>query len=121
MDKSSRSWLERYRAVQRAVEVLFWVAVIGLQAALGTVVALIDLRAVRPELSWWQPVLWEMSSHLMLLLLVPAIVAWNRRFPLHWDTLRHHVPWHLAGSVVFSLLHVAGMVAARTGVYTLAG
>ena len=121
MVNPSRTWLERYRAVQRPVEVLFWVAVIGLQAALNTAVALVDMRAVRPGLSWWQPVLWELSSHLMVLLLIPAIVAWNRRFPLHWDTLRRHLPWHLAGSVVFSVVHVAGMVAARTVVYGLAG
>ncbi len=121
MDNTSPSWLERYRAVQRPVEVLFWIAVVGLQGVLNTVVTLVDMRAVGRLQAWWSPVLWEASSHLMVLLLIPAIVAWNRRFPLHWDTLRRHLPWHLAGSVVFSLLHVTGMVAIRVGVHAMLG
>ena len=104
MDKPSSTWLERYRAVQRPVEVLFCIAVIAVQGVLNTAVTLVDMRAAGRLQAWWQPVLWEASSHLMVLLLIPAVVAWNRRFPLHWDTVRRHLPWHLAGSVLFSLL-----------------
>lgn len=121
MDNTSSPWLQRYRAVQRPVEVLFWIAVIGLQGVLNTAVTLLDLRAAGRLQAWWQPVLWEVSSHLMVLLLIPAVVAWNRRFPLHWDTVRRHLPWHLAGSVLFSLVHVTGMVAIRVGVHAMLG
>ncbi len=117
----SRSWLQRYRSVRQSVDLLFWVVVVGLQGVLNTAVALADLRAAGLVLPWWKPVLWELSSHLMVLLLIPGIVAWNRRFPLHWDTLRRHLPWHLAGSLVFSLAHVAGMVGVRLVVHAMAG
>ena len=121
MDKPSSTWLERYRAVQRPVEVLFCIAVIAVQGVLNTAVTLVDMRAAGRLQAWWQPVLWEASSHLMVLLLIPAVVAWNRCFPLHWDTVRRHLPWHLAGSVLFSLVHVTGMVAIRVGVHASLG
>lgn len=121
MDKPSSTWLERYRAVQRPVEVLFCIAVIAVQGVLNTAVTLVDMRVAGRLQAWWQPVLWEASSHLMVLLLIPAVVAWNRRFPLHWDTVRRHLPWHLAGSVLFSLVHVTGMVAIRVGVHASLG
>lgn len=70
---------------------------------------------------WWEAAVWEGSSHAVLLALIPAIAGWNRRFPLHWDTLARHLPWHLLGSVLFSLAHVAGMVALRHALHAAAG
>jgi hypothetical protein len=57
----------------------------------------------------------------MLLLLVPAVVWFTRRFPMHWDTWRKHLPWYVAGSVVFSVAHVVGMVLLRKLAYATQG
>jgi hypothetical protein len=57
----------------------------------------------------------------MILLLVPAILAVERRWPFRFDTWRRSLPWHLLATVPFSLVHVAGMVALRTLAYDLAG
>jgi DNA-binding LytR/AlgR family response regulator len=69
----------------------------------------------------WQPVVLEASSNLVLLALVPAVAGYTRRFPLHWDTWRRHLPWHVLGSLVFSVVHVLGMVALRQLAYAAQG
>jgi hypothetical protein len=48
-------------------------------------------------------------------------VLFTRRFPLHWDTWRRQLPWYVLASLVFSLVHVAGMVALRVVAYRWLG
>lgn len=110
-------WFARYQPLRRRAEVAFWVAVLALQAGFNTLVQRMD----RPSLAPWQPLVWEVSSAVVLGLLVPAVVAWERRHPLRWGTLRHQLPWHLAGTLVFCLAHVTGMVALRQAVYSARG
>ena len=33
--------------------------------------------------------------------LIPAVVAFERRFVLRWGTLRRHLPWHVLASVAY--------------------
>lgn len=113
--------LRQHPRWHRAAEVVFWVAVIGLHAVLNTVVARADMREAGLPWGWWEAAVWEGTSHAVLLALIPAIAWWNRRFPLHWDTLARHLPGHLLGSVLFSLAHVAGMVALRQVLHAAAG
>ncbi|MET0540381.1 MAG: LytTR family transcriptional regulator, partial [Variovorax sp.] len=116
-----RNLFERYRPYQRRVLVAIWIAVMALQGAFNSVVAVIDARSAGRDLPSWQPVTWELSSTLALLALVPAVIAFERRFPLHLSTLRRNLLWHLAASVVFSLVHVVSMVALRHLAYAAAG
>ncbi len=116
-----KNLFERYQPYRRRAEVAFWVLLMALQAAFNCVVAVIDADRAGRALPTWQPVTWELSSHLVLLALVPAVVAFERRFPLGFAGFARNLPWHLAGSVVFSLLHVAGMVALRKAAYAWAG
>ncbi|WP_382327716.1 LytTR family DNA-binding domain-containing protein [Hydrogenophaga sp. UC242_50] len=110
-------WFARYPAIRRRVEVAFWVGVLALQAAFNTLVAWVDL----PRVAAWQPVVWEVSSALAAGLLIPAIVVFERGVPLRWETLRTALPLHLVASVVFCVLHVAGMVLLRQAAYALVG
>jgi hypothetical protein len=113
---------ERYEPVRRPVEVAFWIVLMGLQAVFGTMVALVDMRTRAVPAADWEVVTWEVSSHLMLLLLVPALVFVERRLsPLVRAHLLRVVVLHAAGSVAFSLVHVAGMFGLRAGVYALVG
>lgn len=112
---------ERYRPFRRRAELGFWVGVLLLQVVFSIAVAAIDVRASGRAVAFWQVLSWELSSQLTLLALVPAVMAFERRFPLGDGGWRRNWPWHLAGSLAFSLLHVAGMVALRKGVYLLAG
>lgn len=105
----------------RALELVFWPLLTLGNVAANSVVALTDLRRVDLGLDAWKPAVWEASSGLVVLALIPALVWFTRRFPLHLDTWRRVLPWHLFGSVAFSLVHVAGMVVLREAVYASQG
>lgn len=60
---------------------------------------------------------WEWSSNLVLLAVVAAVLAFERRYCLQWDTWRANLRWHVLASVVFSLLHVLAMVGLRKLAY----
>ncbi|WP_332745735.1 LytTR family DNA-binding domain-containing protein [Hydrogenophaga sp.] len=118
----SPDWFTRYLAVRRRFEVAFWVVVLALQAAFNSVVTWMDLeRVAARQPAPWQPVLWEATSALVIGALIPAIVAFERRFPLRWDTLRGALPLHLGASLVFCVLHVLGMLWLRQAGYALVG
>ncbi|MBO9513374.1 MAG: LytTR family transcriptional regulator [Variovorax sp.] len=121
MSEPGKNLFERYQPYRRWAEAGFWVAVMAVQAAIATTVAVIDVRQSGRGIPAWQPVAWELTSHLALLALVPAVVAFERRFPLRWPVWRRDIGWHVLGSVVFSLLHVALMVGMRKLVYRGAG
>ena len=80
-----------------------------------------DIRRAGLDFAAWEPAVWEWSSHLVALALVPAVLWYTRRFPLHFDTWRRNLPWLLLGSLAWSLLHVAGMVALRKAIYAAQG
>jgi hypothetical protein len=72
-------------------------------------------------LQWWEPVLWEYSSAVLLWALIPAIAWLYRRAPITASTWRWAVPLHLAITPVYSLIHVGGMVLLRKLGYGLLG
>ncbi len=101
----------------RWYEVGFWLTLITLNAIFNVVVARLD----HPGLPAWYPWVWESSSAIVLLLLVPAIALFEACRPIRLDNWPRRLPLHVAASVVFSLLHVAGMIGLRTLAYALAG
>lgn len=107
--------------LRRTFEVAFWVVATLLNGIANSITVLIDIRRAGLDYAAWKPVSWEFSSGLVFLALVPALVWFTRRFPLHLDTWRRQLPWHLLASVVFSALHVIGMVAIRKLVYASQG
>lgn len=121
MTSPASDWLARYRPWRRPAEIGFWVAVLGLQLVFNSIVSWIDLRRASPDFPFWRPAVWELTSTVVIGLLIPAVIAFERRFPLRWDTLRRHLPPHLAATVAFSLAHVALMVPLRMAAYALAG
>jgi hypothetical protein len=120
MPQPQPNLFERYQPIRRRTEIAFWVGVALLQIVSSVVVAAMDVRSSGRDVAFWQVLSWELSSHLALLALVPAVMAFERRFPLEFDSLGRHLPWHLLGSVVFSLAHVAGMVLLRKAAYAVA-
>jgi len=122
MGDSRKNLYERYEPIRRRVEVGFWIVFMALQAVFNTLVALVDARGRAVPRATWEIVTWEVSSHLVLLALVPAVVAVQRRLsPLARTHLLRYLAWHLAASVVFSVVHVAAMFALRSMVYAVAG
>lgn len=115
------NWLARYRPWRRSAEIGFWVAAFLINALFNSLTVIIDVQRSALNFAPWKPVVWETSSGLLMLLLVPAVVMFTRRFPLHGDTWRRYLPRYAVASVVWSLLHVAGMVALRKLVYASQG
>lgn len=113
---------ERYLPWKRWVEIGFWVAMIGANCVGNSITTLMDLRRMGSGVRAWEPAVWETSSGVMwLLVLVPAIAWYTRRFPLHWDNWRRRLVEYLGMSVVVCIVHVAGMVALRVLAYRSQG
>lgn len=112
---------ERYRPWRRSVEWGFWIVNYVVGAVANSVTALMDIRRSGLDFASWEPAVWEWTSHLVGLALIPAVLWYTRRFPLHFDTWRRSLPWLLLGSVAWSLAHVVGMVALRKAIYLAQG
>src|SRR5690606_18906906 len=69
------------------------------------------------SLSVWEPIVWEYSSAISTLLLCPLLFFWFNRYPLQLTNVKRQLLAHLCGSLLFSLLHVATMVALRELIY----
>lgn len=102
---------------RRPAEVAFWVVLCILNTVFNGIVAQID----NARTAAWEPWVWESSSSLVILLLIPFVQAAERRWPFRFDTWRRSLPWHLLTSVVFSMIHVIGMVGLRKLAYALVG
>ena len=105
----------------RTFELAFWPVFALINTAANSAVALLEVRRGNPSFPAWPPITWEASSSLVALALIPAIVAFTRRYPMHWDSWRRELPRYLLASVVFSLVHVVGMVGLRHAVYAMQG
>ena len=121
MDPTPPTFHQRYQPWRRSVEAGFWIAQYLVGALANSITVNMDVRRLHLGFSAWQPVVWETSSSLVALALVPGVVWFTRRFPLRLDDWRRLLALHLLGSVAWSLLHVAGMVAIRKAVYASAG
>jgi DNA-binding LytR/AlgR family response regulator len=70
---------------------------------------------------WWEPVVWEASSGIVLLALAWGPMLAIRRFPISPGRRLRDLAAHAALSLPFSLAHVALMVALRQVAYVAAG
>ena len=121
MPNSSATWLAWHQRWRRPAEVGFWAVVLSVQVAFNSVVSWVDLGRSGMPVAFWRPLAWELTSTLMVALLIPAVVAWERRHPVRLDTLPSALGWHLLGSVAFCAVHVVGMLLLRQVVWALAG
>jgi sensor histidine kinase YesM len=71
------------------------------------------------EIEYWKPIVWETTSVVVIMALVPLIVWFERRYRLESPGRLRTIGIHLLGAVGFSLVHVSGMVGARKLIYVL--
>jgi hypothetical protein len=121
MPSTPSSLLQTYLRWRRPIEVALWAAMLLADMALNMAVATIDLQRTGRPFAQWEPIAWEATSTAMWAVLIPAILAFERRFPLQLGTWRRNLPWHAAASVVVSLVHVVGMFALREAIYAAQG
>lgn len=117
MNERAELGFQHFQRWRRAIEVGFWVLLVILNTVFNGLVAQID----HAQTAAWEPWLWECSSSIVILALLPFVIALERRWPFRIDTWRHALPRHLLATIPFSLIHVAGMVVLRDLGYALAG
>jgi DNA-binding LytR/AlgR family response regulator len=69
----------------------------------------------------WEPWVWEWTSNMTVLALVPFIVLAERSMPLRFGMLRRNLAGHLVASVIFSIAHVTIMFLLRMMTYRAMG
>ena len=114
------SW-RRFLPLRDPIELAVWVLAFLVPAGFNAMVTWLDAEHAGHALEAWKPVLWESSSALVSLLLLPPVLAFCNRWPLHADTWRRRLPAYVAASIAWSLLHVAGMVLLRKAGYLAMG
>ena len=117
MSEQANFGFQDFQRWRRPIEVSFWIALVVLNTVFNGLVAQIDHSTTAA----WEPWVWECSSSILILALIPVVIAVERRWPFRFDTWRHSLPRHLLATIPFSLVHVTGMVALRKLAYALAG
>ncbi len=121
MTTDPRSFYERYQPYRRWVEIGYFVIHSLLQATINSIVVLLEIERINLSFATWEPIVWEFSSNLVHLALVPVVIAYERRFPLQYDQWRRSLPAHVFGTVAYCVIHVVGMVALRKLAYDMNG
>ena len=112
----------RFLPWRRTFEIGFWALLVSINCIANSITTLMDIRRSESATLDWEPAVWEISSGLVwLVVMLPAMVWFTRRFPLHWDNWRRQLPRYLLASVFASAVHVVGMVALRVVVYRWQG
>jgi two-component system, LytTR family, sensor kinase len=81
---------------------------------------IVDLQG-RANFAPWKPLVWEISSVIVIFAFVPLILRFERHFRLDSRPRWRVVAAHAAAALVFSAWHVAGIVALRKMAYAIAG
>jgi hypothetical protein len=114
-------FFERTKAYRRLLEIGFWV-VTGLVSAIGnSLTAQMDIRRAHLKFDLREPVIWEFSSCILWLALVPTVVWLTRRYPLRLTGWRRTLGIYFLASIIWSIVHVVGMVLIRKAVYAAYG
>lgn len=121
MPNQASGFYERYLSWRRYVEIGLAPVILTINGIANSATKLIDLRREHVPVGSWEPPVWEFSSAIVVLALLPAIAQFTRRFPLTWDTWRRRVGLHFLASIVFAVIHVVGMVALRVVAYRFQG
>ena len=82
MPATARTAYERYQPWRPTVEIGFWLVLLTVNAVANSLTTQIDIRRAGLPIAAWEPVVWEVSSSLMWLLIVPAVAALNRRLQI---------------------------------------
>lgn len=80
----------------------------------------LEMRRAELDFLWWEPLLWELTSAIVIVAMAPLIGMAMRRWPVTRDNLIRPGLVHLGLTLPFALAHIAGIYAMRTAIYWLA-
>jgi hypothetical protein len=96
----------------------------GAVALVGAAVALVNATSgimERDDVKWIEPVLWEVTSAVVIVAIAPAIGWAVRRWPFRADNLVVTGLIHLGLTVPYALVHILAIFALRETAYWAAG
>jgi hypothetical protein len=111
----------RFQRWRRPFEVGFWVVTVMANTVFNGTVAWFDAVYRTHRASSIEPWIWEASSSLVILSMVPLVVLATRQWPMRFDTWARNLKVHLALSVPFCLVHVGLMIVLRMLAYAAMG
>ena len=112
---------QTYLRHRRAYEIGAWILLAAINCAGNSITINIDIANTGLDIQAWEPWVWESTSALAWLALIPLLLLFDRRFPLQVGHFRRSVPAHLLFTVPFSLGHVLLMVGLRELAYAWMG
>ena len=112
---------DRRARSRRLVEIGLWVGFLFISTTINASSVLMEYSRDGRPIGAWEPFVWEYSSAVFTLLLIPLVLDVESRFPLTHQTWRWSLPLHLAATLPFSIIHVAGMVSLRKLIYAATG
>ena len=95
-----------------------FIVLLGLYFACNAAIA---FHRARPTRDLWQPFVWELSSILVIGLLIPLVVQLEDRVRIDSRPRLRALFIHLGAAFAFSVVHTTGMVLLRKLAYALAG
>src|SRR5450631_74816 len=121
MPSEPSEFLPLYLRWRRPIEIAAWVALFTITATANSIVVTLDFQRQHMPFDPWEPWVWEWTSNMTILALVPLIVLAERRMPLRLGVLRRHLAGHVLASIGISIAHVTIMVALRKMIYAAMG
>jgi two-component system LytT family response regulator len=85
----------------------------------ATTVIMEEARELQPSFQAWEPFVWEYSSALTSLFLMPLIAWFMRQYRWDWQSIKGSLLKYCGAAIIYSLLHVSLMVSMRELVYSL--
>ncbi|WP_053982288.1 LytR/AlgR family response regulator transcription factor [Marinagarivorans algicola] len=87
----------------------------------SSIVMEVQRTHTEPPFALWEPFIWQFTSAIAVLLLIPLIHAYLNKRPLSWLTPIRSVVIFLVLAIIFSIAHVGLMVGMRKLVYLYQG
>jgi len=84
---------------------------------LATSVIMEANRSGKPSFQFWEPFVWEYSSAIATMILLPGCVWLLKKHTFHWSNKKAFFAIYLCSAFIFSVAHVGIMVAIRELVY----
>ncbi|NMP30391.1 LytTR family transcriptional regulator [Thalassotalea sp. M1531] len=113
------SKLQHFQQNKLRYEILFLVCYFIINATILATSVVMEAQRKSDNLPFelWEPFIWEYTSALSTLMLFPCIIFFLNKAPLNWQKIKQSLAIYFAASSLFSVSHVAIMVALRKLIY----
>jgi two-component system LytT family sensor kinase len=99
-----------------------WVLYAALALLFGLYLGINQVVGLRGTgIAGWKPMVWEISSVIVIFALIPLVVRFEAHFRLDARPRWRIAAAHAGGALIFSALHVAGMLVLRKLAYAVVG